>query len=290
MKKNFKLLFTLVLVSIIGINSTKAITIPGDFSEDSVSFPNYISGNKGKVTISSNYASYTGRKYQWQNITKTNYDLVIKAQKDYSTKLKEYADNKALSVNAVINNCGFEKELVQNWCGDVGGPGCSNLTYDNDTISATCKTSLDKLRVIVNNGTKVISMDYDSTIKSVLPEFDNTKWLDLTNDEFSFDATLSDYQVIYTKLTSPSSEYIEYSYTIYDFHTDEVKTEIKDKTEIIDDNSTSSIKIENNKKEDKTNEKNPKTGLNNSYIYMITFGVFAVALYVITRKNKLFSK
>jgi hypothetical protein len=309
-KKQILFLFvTLVGLFFVSTGEINALDNSKYYMSKLISFPSDISKRSGTLTIDEHYSNYK-TYYQWQNISEENYNKILEAQKKYETDLANYKEEKSAAADKVVEACGFIKENVLNFCQLGGGDyDCVSLSEDEEnSLSDECKSVLEDydmnyIEFKTSKEPKAVS-NYD-----LLPDIDEDSWIETDNNKFSVDNSLSGKYVLYAKVVGTYAGWItkennvSYGYNIYNLT--ELKSETKDISTIYNDSglkttdkvvtedstSTTTIKQETNnteEKQEKQTEKNPKTGLNNNYMYIVIISVVTVASYLVIVKVKKF--
>lgn len=280
MKRIGMLLCSLLLV--MSMSNVKALQ--SEYSVNDMFMYDDYKIDDGKITILkiASFNRFDNLKYQFQPMSKEDQNNLLALEPELQAernKLKETAETLA---EEVANACGFEKEDVAKWCSGMGGPGCIMSTYDENTISDSCKTAITNyepyrgklIDLIIQKDYEILNK-YRDKRKKLLPNIDNNKWLD-TTDKISIPSSDMPYQVLFVKGDYDNSTY--YYYAI-------VNTPKKTINEGLTD-----TKKDESKEETKVNEKNPKTGLYNNYMYGVGIVLVSAILYVGFRKVKKFSK
>lgn len=306
MKKIFKLI-GILLMFVIGVNNVNALQ-DDYYMRAIISFPSDISSKKGILEVDNSYSDYK-TFYQFQSISKENYDKVLELQKKYEEDIKTYMKNKNSKADEVVTNCGFEKEAVMNYCGKIGGPNCVSLVYNEEEITDACKNSLNEYEENFTYGSDVQAPN----LSNYLPNIEEKNWIETSNNEFVVSDILDQYQVLYAKVNGTetsgitvSENSVAYSFKLYDLKT--YNSEMKDSATINNENNTEVSKdIESSNtitkpvtnvdkqeevivKEDTTTEKNPQTGIEKIGISVIVIGLISFMVYIIVKNKKVFTK
>jgi hypothetical protein len=277
--------FITVLMMVLGINNVKALQ--SDYRTYGLSpYDDYkLDTETGIIQI------YNYQKYQFQTFTKENYDKIMSLEEQYSKDLEELDDKRNKAADEVVSKCEFDKTKVLNWCSSVGGPGCENIEYNEDTISEECSTAITNYSPYRGEYTTSLNTEYKNKIYELLPDIDESKWTEIKDKKVTISSDLGNYQILYTKNTFQyeNSTYDNYGYAIFykeneqNTNTEKVE-EVKADDKTIKDNSSNTV---NNTKK---NEKNPKTGIYTNYIYALIIILASFITYLNIRKIRKFNK